>query len=1259
VALGILLVLRKPKDSAQAGSPDAVSAPAVSQTEPLPAPSTEPVTPVEQPASGSVSPLVVSHIKVTSDKVEDVSSLEAWKRSFIRPDMTDEQKALAIWETVVKFRHQDAPPLEFLDHEDQVYDPIKAFNVYGYAQCAGTAACIEALARYIGMEARGWAITNHSVPEVKINGLWSMFDASLINYFRKPDGAIAGVEEIDRDVEDWYARNPGYKNNADKLYRFMRDGGWKNGPRILAGSATFDHHGWQPAGTHGWDGAMVEYGEPKKHFLYDYSGSVGYEVNIQLRPGEVLTRRWSNQGLHVNVPPDGDAPYVIKLSPDDPREQLRYSRAHGDLAPGRIGNGTLAYSPTLSDPETLKLANTADNLVTGQESPRLRVQERGKPGVLVLRMPSSYVYLSGKLECRSIIAGGGRVDLQLSDNNGFGWKDIGSLTTSGSQSIDLKPYVFKRHDYRLKVTLHGQGTGLDALTLRHDVQHSQRPLPALAKGDNTITFHAGPQEGTVTVQGTTNPYRKGKNLYLLDFHSQVSRLAIEPAIRPTADGGSIALPIETPGKLQRLRIGASYRCRDARDVWTVDASFDGGHTFQQVGKLAGPYQGMNKYFIYDRVPPDGHAALVRLTGVERNTCCLFDLRIDADYQEPRGGFAPVKITYVWDEAGQTKTDVHIARSPSETYTIHCAEKPTMKSIALELATKKTAVSSTPPAAPRQTASSGKPALERPTLHSLGVHWIVPESASQTLEVATEYRKAGTGAWRSGPPLFRVAPGAHRNEQGRSSVDVGAGASLFAGSLVMLEPNTDYDIRLRLKSKNEVHAEHYSQAKTLAEPRAPPGGRQRHVSPGRGGGDGSSQNPFGGLAAADKAARPGDTFLLHSGVYEGQVYFHQSGEPGKPIVWRGAGDGEAILDSGASKDANGWPTGRIAEASNAHDIWFENLTFRNGLTALRAHQASRIVVRHCHIRECITGIWALTGANAPTSDFYISDNLMEGMMPWPATDHQWKTLPESRAVWIGGTGHVVCYNRIHHFKDGIDTDGSGPCYGIDFHNNDISEMFDDGCELDGSERNVRCFWNRITNTLTGISLQPVHGGPIYVFRNACYNFRTEALKLHNSPSGGVFVHNTFVHQGQAWDVQTTDPIRHCYGRNNLFIGTAGRAIDFTPRMEECDFDYDGFGGWSGPFFIKFNGKYTTPQEARNKAPIEHHVVEVDPATCFASGIQPPIDSRHVYEAAKIDLRLRPGSTAVGAGAKLPGFNDELGLDLGAYPAGRELPHYGPR
>src|SRR5436190_15456472 len=81
---------------------------------------------------------VVCHVKVLSDKVPDVSSMEAWKRSFIKDGMSDRDKALAAWRTAVTFQHQDAPPRECLQNEDVVQDPIKMFNVYGYSFCSVT-----------------------------------------------------------------------------------------------------------------------------------------------------------------------------------------------------------------------------------------------------------------------------------------------------------------------------------------------------------------------------------------------------------------------------------------------------------------------------------------------------------------------------------------------------------------------------------------------------------------------------------------------------------------------------------------------------------------------------------------------------------------------------------------------------------------------------------------------------------------------------------------------------------------------------------------------------------------------------------------------------------------------------------------------------------------------------------------------------------------------------------------------------------------
>jgi hypothetical protein len=46
------------------------------------------------------------------------------------------------------------------------------------------------------------------------------------------------------------------------------------------------------------------------------------------------------------------------------------------------------------------------------------------------------------------------------------------------------------------------------------------------------------------------------------------------------------------------------------------------------------------------------------------------------------------------------------------------------------------------------------------------------------------------------------------------------------------------------------------------------------------------------------------------------------------------------------------------------------------------------------------------------------------------------------------------------------------------------------------------------------VQPVYGGPAYVFRNVLYNVVLEPFKMHSGPSGVLFYHNTIVKKGGA-------------------------------------------------------------------------------------------------------------------------------------------------
>ena len=291
----------------------------------------------------------------------------------------------------------------------------------------------------------------------------------------------------------------------------------------------------------------------------------------------------------------------------------------------------------------------------------------------------------------------------------------------------------------------------------------------------------------------------------------------------------------------------------------------------------------------------------------------------------------------------------------------------------------------------------------------------------------------------------------------------------------------------------------------------------HVVPGTdgapGSGTGTAADPFRGLKAAQAAARPGCLLLLAPWRLRGHVRRSiAAAQPGRPIIWRGAGDGETVID-GQGRAARR-PERAIA-ASDAHDVWFEDLTIRRATWGLVAHMSQRLVVRRCHFHDVKRGITATRNTDGRLGGLFIADNLLEGPFAWTDRPHGAK-VEENRGIEVGGAGNVICYNRVRGFKDGIDMYPSVRCVACDVHNNEVSECLDDGCEMDGSERNCRCYLNRFTNVFQGISVQPVYGGPIYIFRNALYNLERGDVQDAQQPFGGVVPAQHVGKEGQAAD-----------------------------------------------------------------------------------------------------------------------------------------------
>jgi hypothetical protein len=385
-------------------------------------------------------------------------------------------------------------------------------------------------------------------------------------------------------------------------------------------------------------------------------------------------------------------------------------------------------------------------------------------------------------------------------------------------------------------------------------------------------------------------------------------------------------------------------------------------------------------------------------------------------------------------------------------------------------------------------------------------------------------------------------------------------------------------------------------------------------------------------------------------------------------------------------------------------YFEGITFRNAnvvflLGLKNIAGASGFTLKHSRLENVGRGVqddWS------GSKNFYIADNVFLGrhdpnkMMGWNGAE--WAKLPgfpetlggpngSEYAVKLYGQGHVVAYNYIANWHDGIDVATYGNPDGtprelrdrvpvsIDFYNNDISNMGDNCIEMDGGAHNIRVFRNRCFNVIAGaLSATPLIGGPAYFFQNVVYNTTTGGVLKYGTAANILTYQNTFV-----GNVRTDAPNQ--FFRNNLIIGDGNT----TPVLAVSSFtnlsssDYNGFRLSAGAdHAFEWNtptrgvlGVAATPLEQRRFNTLDAyqratgqdaHSVAVDVDSFVKVTLPDRKDIQRLYSPADFDFSLAPGSTAIDAGTVLPTLNDGYtgrAPDLGALERRRSQPHYGPR
>ena len=549
-----------------------------------------------------------------------------------------------------------------------------------------------------------------------------------------------------------------------------------------------------------------------------------------------------------------------------------------------------------------------------------------------------------------------------------------------------------------------------------------------------------------------------------------------------------------------------------------------------------------------------------------------------------------------------------------------------------------------------TIRAGRFLVDPPTLENLGFRWYVEGDSNRNAKVDVAFRCEGDIEWKDALPLLRV-----HHEIVNQDYDPYRVGNLFAGSVLFLEPATRYQVRFTMSDPDggaPAEPKIVSVA-TAGEPTAFEGGRTIHV------------DPEMGLMVAYQTAKPGDILLLHPGRYQGPLELRKSGRPGRPIVFRGVGDGEAILEANGTSEKTD-----VVRISGVDHLMFENLTFRGGRTAIYSGKpgSKGITVKSCKIRDVVYGI---NTSSENSQGWYIADNDIEGI------NETWYPRPEAymspghTGVNLYGQGHVVCFNRISRFSDSLAIANFGPppadvrrqCVAIDFYNNDLSWAQDDTIEADYGCHNVRVYRNRCYNTHTALSTQPFYGGPVYLIRNEAYGITSLNFKLNNYPAGILAYNNTVCCARQGF--QPPAIWQNGHFRNNLFMGARNYAMETGSPTAYSTLDYNGYRRNSLERFLKWVdadrnvGRYQSLSELTRATGLETHGIEVD-YDIFVRAEAP--QEANTYLTSDYDLRLRRDAGCIDAGVALPQVTDNFhgtGPDLGCYEFNQALPHYGPR
>lgn len=422
----------------------------------------------------NIGPALIESPVITVNGRFNWSTVEDMANEITRHCHTDEEKALAIFNWVrTHGDHQYSGDIQALN-------PVVFFNVFGYGICAYFASVQTALARTVGLQARVWEITGHTVSEIFYDGQWHMLDPDMQLFFLNKDNrTIASIEELEKDLA-FFARTEAFQRTFEDAYGNVRH-------EHQSKHDTFRYNIKSP-----------------RYVQYDYDPYIYAHktMDYTLLPGETIVRAWKGSGKH-----------------NDYREQSRFTlnqvEPHKTWPPVQYGNGYVLYSTSFGEGVNLAHFETRNVKVTERG---LTVDEpqdslNGARSLFVYHRPLPYLIVGGHVHGEAWKDGDAAFDHVSLVGYKHGWgkekKELYRQEPPGRHrfEIDLDEFLYPGKDHYayehgvsvLLGAYSGNGpdstTGLTHFEVKTEFQLQPRSLPALTLGHNAVqVLHRTPPD---------------------------------------------------------------------------------------------------------------------------------------------------------------------------------------------------------------------------------------------------------------------------------------------------------------------------------------------------------------------------------------------------------------------------------------------------------------------------------------------------------------------------------------------------------------------------------------------------------------------------------------------------------------------------------------------------------------------------------------------------------------------------------------------